>query len=98
PPTSTPFPYTTLFRSPPAGAAPGAGRRGRLAGAGRCPGRRGRGGAGRAAAPAPARARRDERAQAITDRAAHPGAAAGGRPADRADRKSTRLNSSHVEI
>src|SRR5699024_12565297 len=74
PPTSTPFPYTTLFRSRPAGDGAGGGgtNRGRFPGGprrrvgGRCPGQRADG----------------------------PGASGGGGQ----DRKSTRLNSSHVSI
>src|SRR5437868_12833578 len=66
PPTSTLFPYTTLFRSGSAPAAP-------PVPGGDPPGGRG---AGRGGRPGP-----DHRA-----------------PARRGDRKSTRLNSSHVSI
>src|SRR5258705_1509731 len=67
PPRSTLFPYTTLFRSPPAG------RRGPLPFGGRLP----------VAAGADVAARRAGR---------HPGRGA------TSDRKSTRLNSSHLGI
>src|SRR5438874_5308370 len=66
-PTSTLFPYTTLFRAP---------------------GRHGAGGELRRAGPAlSAAARRCRTGRRVAGRAGAPG-----------DRKSTRLNSSHVEI
>src|SRR5690625_6829813 len=71
PPTSTLFPYTTLFRSPPFGAA------GRL----------------------PGRSTRDSRQQHHRGPgAAHPPARHAAQLSLARDRKSTRLNSSHVAI
>src|SRR5690349_23357724 len=86
PPRSTLFPYTTLFRSPARGFAANDPRAEAIAGASRAEAARGRvpPPASRAAAEA---ARRGGRAPA-----AHLSRAAG------RDRKSTRLNSSHVEI
>src|SRR5690606_41557587 len=93
PPSSTLFPYTTLFRSPPVGAGRGVGgrasprRAGRARGAGgalRLPAA-GSGGARERAAVHAAGCRVEARARAVP------------RPLPR-DRKSTRLNSSHVKI
>src|SRR3712207_8020253 len=83
PPRSTLFPYTTLFRS--RGDAAGGARRAR-------PGRL-------RAARDPAAATDHRPRRAARARARQPGLPAHGpgRP-DRADRKSTRLNSSHANI
>src|SRR2546422_2622827 len=110
PPRSTLFPYTTLFRSRPDRSARGA----RAAGAGRgrapdglrarlgeprdLPGRRAagvRGRRGRGRGTGPRRRARSARGDAV--RAALRLRAAAGRAAA-ADRKSTRLNSSHGYI
>src|SRR3712207_8866247 len=82
PPRSTLFPYTTLFRSPRRAAA--------VAGA-----------AAAAHAHAGAGAigeRGGARAQQLPQRAAAAGYVAAARGQARADRKSTRLNSSHANI
>src|SRR5690349_23922356 len=76
PPTSTLFPYTTLFRSRPRSS------RGRPRRRGRAPGRCGTRSGGREG--------RRRRTVLV--------ATASRRPAADPDRKSTRLNSSHVEI
>src|SRR5690606_41715395 len=84
PPTPPPFPYTTLFRSRHAIAAD-----------------RGRRHHGQLARQARATWRRDDRRGAATARARAAGShAAAGRRRDlrSQDRKSTRLNSSHVKI
>src|SRR5438477_7870549 len=78
PPSSTLFPYTTLFRSPALGR--GGGRGGRRRGAGA------RGGGWR---------RRWCRGRARAGERRQPG---GARDAADQDRKSTRLNSSHMSI
>src|SRR5690606_40361334 len=86
PPSSTLFPYTTLFRSPSGGASESAGTQ-------RFPGLRAR--RGRIV-----RVRRAARSLRLARRAARddPGARALRGGARLADRKSTRLNSSHVKI
>src|SRR5690349_24251271 len=88
PPRSTLFPYTTLFRS----SARRCGGRRELVRRTRAP--RGRG--GRRGDPPPALARGVRRAGAGEGAARD--RADGGEGARRRDRKSTRLNSSHVEI
>src|SRR5207249_11214702 len=96
PPRSTPFPYTTLFRS--------RGDVRRDAGAGRPPGdarsRASEAGWNRSES---VRVQAEGAAEAATHRGTEAGAAAGRRAAAStaraaADRKSTRLNSSHVSI
>src|SRR6266496_5303417 len=99
PPRSTPFPYTTLFRSPPAAGSqrphPARGERGLR---GDPAGPRGRGGRGSGGGG------RGGRGGGGPGRSGRGGSHRGGwrglaRPcrAMRPDRKSTRLNSSHVE-
>src|SRR5690606_40159159 len=86
PPPPTPFPYTTLFRSPPHPPTSGNGTRQRA--------RR------RCLKPCRPVSRVDHsrRDHVISDRCGASQLRAGARPAIGLDRKSTRLNSSHVKI
>src|SRR5690606_41198608 len=78
PPTSTLFPYTTLFRSPA--------------------GRRRRGGGGRKGRPRRRRRRGGRARHARQESAGNPARHRLAQGTGRTDRKSTRLNSSHVKI
>src|SRR5690606_42001374 len=98
PPRSTLFPYTTLFRSD---QPQGEQRAGRLAGQGaQRLGRLGRGGDVVLAGGVERRARRqdDEVHHQVGERHADQDVAAAARQLLVGDRKSTRLNSSHVKI
>src|SRR5690606_39988497 len=89
PPSSTLFPYTTLFRSLSRGGARG----GRRPAAERRPDPQGHD------HPARPRARRDDAAAGVRPAHALEGVSRGAaRDSHGGDRKSTRLNSSHVKI